>query len=422
MTKYTRKTKYSGVFEDLRTHTYGATGWETNPKSGARRQWKRRGFARAADARDYRNKRLRACQDGTNAAPSRTTVAELFEADLDVQVKLGKMKPSTAYTYRRLFDRYVKPRLGRIRAQELRPSQLDALYGDLLNDARHYARSRRGPGLARGTVATVHAMLSGVFSRAAKRGDLALNPCQRASAPSARAAETPVLSLEQTQEFFAHEAVRADLLYPMLKLMAATGLRRGEACGLMRDDVDLDAGVIFVRHNAVPVGSEVVIGSPKTRRSRRRVTLGADSVELLRGHLAAQREHRLMMGAGWRDHGLVFPALDGRPHNPGTVSSRFKSLVRAAGLPEEVSLHSLRHAHGTLCLEQGMPIHVVAQRLGHNPSVLLNVYAHAGDESQDVAAGLEGLLDGERPPLRAVPDAGDEPDEPEALAEDCEFS
>jgi hypothetical protein len=70
------------------------------------------------------------------------------------------------------------------------------------------------------------------------------------------------------------------------------------------DDCDLDAGVIFVRHNAVPVVNEIVIGSPKTRRSRRRVTIGADSVELLRGHLAAQREHRLAMGTGWRDLGL----------------------------------------------------------------------------------------------------------------------
>jgi hypothetical protein len=54
--------------------------------------------------------------------------------------------------------------------------------------------------------------------------------------------------------------------------------------------------------------------------------------------------------------------------------------------------------------------------------MLLRVYAHAGDDSQDVAAGLEGLLDGERPPLRALPAIDDEPDEPEALTEDGEFS
>ncbi len=57
-----------------------------------------------------------------------------------------------------------------------------------------------------------------------------------------------------------------------------------------------------------------------------------------------------------------------------------------------------------------MPIHVVAQRLGHDPAMLLRVYAHAGDGSQDVAAGLEGLLDGSPPELRVVPGRDEEPE------------
>jgi integrase len=247
-----------------------------------------------------------------------------------------------------------------------------------------------------------------MFSRGVKPGDVAVNPCRRASPPAAQTSETPVWTLEETQGFFAHETVRADGLYPM-RLMAATGLRRGEACGLHWDDVDFEAGVVLVRHNVVPVGEEVVIQTPKTRRSRRRVTIGRDSVQLLRDRLAREREHRVSLGAGWHDHGLVFPALDGSPQNPTTVSSRFKALVRAAGLPP-VTLHALRHAHGTLCLEQGMPIHVVPQRLGHDPAMLLRVYAHAGDGSQDVAAGLEGLLDGSPPELRVVPGRDEEPE------------
>jgi integrase len=407
------------VFKDPKTGKYGYVVDVAGPGQ-PRRQQRRRGFARERDALDALNKVARDVADGTHAAPSRVTVAELFEADCDTQVALGRWKPSTAYTNRRLFDRYVKPRLGGVRAQELRSGDLDRLYGDMLAAGRRHARGRRGSGLSAGTVATVHAMLSGVFTRAVKRGDVAVNPCRRASPPAANPSETPVWTLSETQAFLAHETVRADPLYPMLRLMAATGLRRGEACGLQWDDVDLDAGTVFVRHNAVPAGREVVIQTPKTRRSRRRVTVGADSVEMLRDHLARQREHHLEMGTGWNDHGLVFPAADGcSPQNPGTVSSRFKALVRATGLPP-VTLHALRHAHGTLCLEQGMPIHVVAQRLGHDPAMLLRVYAHAGDDSQDVAAGLEGLLDGTEPRLRVVPGVDERDGEPVAFAEGAE--
>jgi Phage integrase family len=98
------------------------------------------------------------------------------------------------------------------------------------------------------------------------------------------------------------------------------------------------------------------------------------------------------------------------------VSAAFSRLVARTGLPR-VTLHSLRHQHGTLLLDQGEPIHDVAARLGHDPAVLLRRYAHHGRDSQDGAAGFESLLDGERPPLRAVPGAVDETaTEPEGLA------
>jgi integrase len=40
-------------------------------------------------------------------------------------------------------------------------------------------------------------------------------------------------------------------------------------------------------------------------------------------------------------------------------------------------LHDLRHVHATLLLVAGVPVHVVADRLGHpDPSITLRVYAH----------------------------------------------
>jgi integrase len=69
-----------------------------------------------------------------------------------------------------------------------------------------------------------------------------------------------------------------------------------------------------------------------------------------------------------------------------------------------VTLHSLRHGHATLLLDQGEKIHDVAARLGHDASQLLRTYAHHGDDSQDSAAALESLLGDGRPALRVVPD------------------
>jgi hypothetical protein len=59
-------------------------------------------------------------------------------------------------------------------------------------------------------------------------------------------------------------------------------------------------------------------------------------------------------------------------------------------------------------LTGGFPLHQVAARMGHDPATMLRHYAHVGAGSQRLAAGLEMLLDGERPPLTVLEDLGAE--------------
>jgi integrase len=328
---------------------------------------------------------------GTRHAPTDATVTELVEADIETRLKLGKAKASTADTYQQALKRHIAPTIGKLRAQDLRGSHLDALYGDLLKK-----------GLSPATVRLVHTTLSGPYRRAKKRRNVAENPCADADPPENETPETPSWSPAELRAFFAHDVVRDDPDFALFWTLASSGLRRGEGLGLAWDDVDLDAGIINVRRNAVLVAGEVVIQSPKTKRSRRKVRVGPDTVQVLRDHLTRQREHRLAMGSGWHDDdNLVFPAVDGRPRNPVAVSGAFHRLVERTGLPP-ITLHGLRHSHTSLLLDAGEKIHDVAARLGDDPAILLRVYAHHGRDSQDRAAALESLLGGDRPALRAV--------------------
>jgi integrase len=52
-----------------------------------------------------------------------------------------------------------------------------------------------------------------------------------------------------------------------------------------------------------------------------------------------------------------------------------------------IRLHDLRHVHATTLLLAGVPVHVVANRLGHaDPSTTLRVYAHVLREQAAGAA------------------------------------
>lgn len=77
------------------------------------------------------------------------------------------------------------------------------------------------------------------------------------------------------------------------------------------------------------------------------------------------------------------------------AEARFVRLMTAAGV-RKIKFHGLRHTSITLMLSAGVPVHVVAQRVGHKDvSMTLNVYAHALPNMQaDAASRLGALLHG----------------------------
>ena len=67
----------------------------------------------------------------------------------------------------------------------------------------------------------------------------------------------------------------------------------------------------------------------------------------------------------------------GEPIYPDTVTSLMTKLIRADKQLPHARLHDLRHLHATTLLLSGVPVHVVAARLGHaDPAITLRVYAH----------------------------------------------
>ena len=97
-------------------------------------------------------------------------------------------------------------------------------------------------------------------------------------------------------------------------------------------------------------------------------------------------------GRGAADY--VFSTAWGEPIHPDTVSSLMTTLTnthndqQSEPLPH-ARLHDLRHVHATTLLLAGVPVHVVAARLGHaDPSITLRVYAHVISDQLSEAADI----------------------------------
>jgi len=184
-------------------------------------------------------------------------------------------------------------------------------------------------------------------------------------------------------------AVRDERLYPLWRLVLATGLRQGELCGLRWSDVDLEVGRLEVVTTRV-VAETVVTGAPKTKAGARLVALDAGTVIGLTAWRRRQLEERLAAGPAWSDHQLVLVDELGVPPHPETVTRWWNEAVARARV-RRIRLHDARHTAATLALRAGVPLKVVTQRLRHaDVAVTMRVYQHVTAQDDQAAADALG--------------------------------
>ena len=80
---------------------------------------------------------------------------------------------------------------------------------------------------------------------------------------------------------------------------------------------------------------------------------------------------------------------------PTTFTWRFKLILNKNGLPEKLTVHSLRHTAASLMIANGTDVTTVAGILGHaQPSTTLDIYSHSFDKNKRAAsAALQESLD-----------------------------
>lgn len=350
-----------------------------------RRQIRRRGFRTRKEAQAALDKLRADAQAGTFVAPQRQTVAEW--AGEWLESRRHQLAPLTWASYDRNLRLHVLPRLGGLQLQSLDGGHLNRLYAELLDGGRK--RPGASAGLSPRTVRYCHTIVGRMLKDAVRLRRVQHNAAEQASPPSAKAAKPPEMKCWTADELARFlEATAEDRYGPVWSFLALSGARRGEALGLRWADLDLEAGSASIRQQVLPMPRETgrgrvgqVVTGTKTADARV-IQLDASTVAMLKAHRRAQARERLAVGAGYVDHGLVFPAPDGRPVQPDLCTKAFDRRVRQLDVPV-IRLHDLRHTWATLALEAGVDVAVVSKQLGHSsPTVTWNTYQHVRRATQ----------------------------------------
>jgi len=301
---------------------------------------------------------------------------------------------STYRGYERNVQRHILPALGRVGIRRLRYQQIEALYDTLLHPTE-------GKGLAPKTVYEIHLIIKGALADALRRGVVTHNVAVVARAPKQRSLQRiEGVSLTDAELRQLMRTAVGHRLFPLYWLTAMTGMRRNEVLGLKWPDIDFTKKRLHLNRGLVAVGYEVHQTRGKTRNARRAIALDDTTLTILAGWRAFQAAEFAAVGI-INQEGWVFTDGGGEPVHPHAVYEAFRRIVHNADVPS-IRFHDLRHTHGSLLIQDGIPVKVVSERLGHaNIAFTMQTYQHVLPGMQADAARSTERLAKPVPPLES---------------------
>lgn len=249
----------------------------------------------------------------------------------------------TRNRYRWMIDNNIAPRIGHVRLDKLRSIDLDACYQDLLT-----AGGKRHQGLSPKTVLEVHRVVSNALDLAVDRQLLDINPALRARPPrpSGRSTVPKIWTAAQLREYLDYMDHRR--LYPALRLVAHSGMRRGEVAGLNWGDLNPRTAHLSIARTRQSTGGRTVEAPVKTRTSRRCIDIDEHTLEVL-DHW---RQRLVREGATINPDTPMFVNREHRAPSPESFSQLFVRSIGETDLPR-IRFHDLRVRHEAPCSRVG---------------------------------------------------------------------
>ncbi len=287
-----------------------------------------------------------------------------------------KLRFTTWQGYETRMRRHAFPTLGALQLGKVRPDHVRAMLTKV-----------SASGMGQTTVAMVRDTLATILERAVKDRVLPYNPVHAVDSVQRTTPRAYIISAAQASALL--RAAEGDPLEALYVVTLHAGLRESEVLGLQWSDLDLDRGQLTVSRALARVrGGGLQTFDPKTSASAATIPLTSRAVTALRAH----RDR--VIEAGRLPVGFVFSTSKGTPINASNMLRRsFYPLCAKAGIPTRPGLtfHGMRHACGSLLIQQGVRPKDVQMLLRHSKlSTTMDLYVHAYDDDLRAAVGRLG--------------------------------
>lgn len=328
--------------------------------TGKRKQIKKSGFNRRADALEY--ERNYVAKEKGSLDMTFGALVDLYMADAK-----ARLRPTTYDSKVWVFDKKILPYFWDQNVVDITPAKI-----------RKWQTELMGKGYAPTYLKTINNQMTAVFNYAVQYYGLASNPAMAAGSMGKRnAEEMDFWTLDEFDQFIA--GMDGDPTASVaFNILFWTGMREGELLALTLDDVDFDRSGIHIRRSYTRLGQDDLIQEPKTPKSRRFIPCPAFLMDMLREYAARLFEYD--------------PAERLFPFTKYWVNEQLKRCCARTGV-KLIRVHDIRHSHASMLVDSGADPLLIADRLGHEKvTTTLGTYSHLyPDKGQRLADDLDAL-------------------------------
>ena len=296
---------------------------------------------------------LYSCEDISSV---KLTVAQLCTEWLAV-VK-HRIKVSTLANYRMKIEKHIIPSFGEMMCGEFNSKSISI-----------FIQQKLDSGLSSRYVCDILVLMKSIFKYARQEYRLP-NPFDTVSMPRCTKPQIRLLNRAEQTKLKSFLSRHQSPITLGVVLALSMGLRVGEVCGLMWQDIDFEKRILTVRRTVQRVAiyngikkSCVMIMPPKSESSIREIPIPSGVFVMLK-NLRSANENYIISGKT-------------TPAEPRKMQYHFAKILKNVNLPS-VRFHSLRHAFASNAVEKGFDIKTLSEILGHSKVELtMNLYVHS---------------------------------------------